>query len=45
MRFGETPAKVWRRPPALGEHTEEVLRESGAARKEIEELRKENVIN
>jgi formyl-CoA transferase len=45
MRFSETPAKFWRRPPALGEHTEEVLREAGLTREEIEELRTEQVIN
>ena len=45
MRFSETPAKFWRRPPSLGEHTEEVLREAGIPREEIEELREEKVIN
>jgi crotonobetainyl-CoA:carnitine CoA-transferase CaiB-like acyl-CoA transferase len=45
MRFGETPAKFWRRPPNLGEHTEEVLREAGFDRREIEEMKAEKVIN
>jgi crotonobetainyl-CoA:carnitine CoA-transferase CaiB-like acyl-CoA transferase len=45
MRFSETPARFWRRPPNLGEHTEEVLREAGVAREQIEELRGEKVIN
>ena len=45
MRFSETPAKFWRRPPGLGEHTEEVLRELGLPRNEIEELRADKVIN
>ncbi|HVN91567.1 MAG TPA: CoA transferase [Candidatus Binataceae bacterium] len=45
MRFSVTPAKFWRRPPSLGEHTEEVLREAGIDRKEIEELRADQVIN
>ena len=45
MRFSETPARVWRVPPRLGEHTEEVLRESGMPRGQVEELRKEKVIN
>ena len=45
MRFSETPARVWRVPPRLGEHTEEVLRESGMPREQLEELRKEKVIN
>ena len=45
MRFSETPAKFWRRPPTLGEHTEEILREAGITRESIEELRTEKVIN
>jgi crotonobetainyl-CoA:carnitine CoA-transferase CaiB-like acyl-CoA transferase len=32
-------------PPRLGEHTEEVLREAGFERSQIEELRAEKVIN
>jgi crotonobetainyl-CoA:carnitine CoA-transferase CaiB-like acyl-CoA transferase len=27
MRFTETPAGIYRRPPILGEHTEEILAE------------------
>jgi crotonobetainyl-CoA:carnitine CoA-transferase CaiB-like acyl-CoA transferase len=37
--------KMWRIPPRLGEHTEEVLRESGVERSEIETLRAARVIN
>jgi crotonobetainyl-CoA:carnitine CoA-transferase CaiB-like acyl-CoA transferase len=44
-RFSETPMRVWRVPPALGEHTEEVLREAGISREQLEELRTEKVIN
>jgi crotonobetainyl-CoA:carnitine CoA-transferase CaiB-like acyl-CoA transferase len=44
-RFSETPARVARRPPALGEHTEELLREVGFSRTQIEELRSDKVIN
>jgi crotonobetainyl-CoA:carnitine CoA-transferase CaiB-like acyl-CoA transferase len=43
-RFSETPAKLFRMPPKLGEHTEEVLREAGIDRTQIEELRAGNVI-
>ena len=43
-RFSETPAKLFRVPPKLGEHTEEVLREAGIDRTQIEELRAGNVI-
>jgi crotonobetainyl-CoA:carnitine CoA-transferase CaiB-like acyl-CoA transferase len=44
MRFSETPARMWRMPPRLGEHTEEILREAGMSRERLEELRKEKVI-
>jgi crotonobetainyl-CoA:carnitine CoA-transferase CaiB-like acyl-CoA transferase len=27
MRFSETPAGIYRRPPKLGEHNEEILAE------------------
>ncbi len=43
-RFSETPAKLFRMPPKLGEHTEEVLREAGIDRTQIEELRAGKVI-
>ena len=43
-RFSETPMKMWRIPPRLGEHTEEVLRESEIEREQIEELRAAGVI-
>jgi crotonobetainyl-CoA:carnitine CoA-transferase CaiB-like acyl-CoA transferase len=45
MRFSETPARMWRIPPRLGEQTEEVLREAGLPRSQIEELRQAKVIN
>ncbi|HYA34446.1 MAG TPA: CoA transferase [Candidatus Binataceae bacterium] len=44
-RFSETPAKINRVPPKLGEHTEEVLLEAGIERAQVEELRKSKVIN
>ncbi len=44
-RFSETPAKLFRLPPKLGEHTEEVLREAGIERAQLEELRSSRVIN
>src|SRR5262249_29869041 len=43
-RFSETPAKLFRMPPKLGEHTEEVLREAGIDRSQLEELRSAKVI-
>lgn len=44
-RFSETPMKMWRMPPKLGEHTEEILREAGIDRAQLEELRAAKVIN
>ncbi|HKD66426.1 MAG TPA: CoA transferase [Candidatus Binataceae bacterium] len=43
-RFSETPMQMRRIPPRLGEHTDEVLRECGLERKDIEELRAAAVI-
>jgi len=43
-RFSETPMKMWRVPPKLGEHTDEVLREAGIEKSQIEELRDAKVI-
>jgi crotonobetainyl-CoA:carnitine CoA-transferase CaiB-like acyl-CoA transferase len=44
-RYSDTPAQVSRRPPLLGEHTEEILREADIPRAQIEELRRDKVIN
>lgn len=44
-RFSETPMKMWRVPPRLGEHTEEILREAGLDREQLEQLRTSKVIN
>src|SRR5882757_3507627 len=43
-RFTETPMKMWRIPPKLGEHTDEILREAGIEKSQVEELRSAKVI-
>lgn len=43
-RFSATPAGLHRSSPALGEHTEEVLRECGLSDTEIDELKAGGVI-
>ena len=44
IRFGATPARVRATAPALGEHTEAVLRERGLSDDDIAHLRKESVL-
>jgi crotonobetainyl-CoA:carnitine CoA-transferase CaiB-like acyl-CoA transferase len=39
VKLSGTPQQVRRHPPLLGEHTEQVLRESGLAQEEIDQLR------
>jgi crotonobetainyl-CoA:carnitine CoA-transferase CaiB-like acyl-CoA transferase len=44
VRLSETPASIRRQPPALGEHTDEVLAELGFAATEIQSFRTAGVI-
>jgi crotonobetainyl-CoA:carnitine CoA-transferase CaiB-like acyl-CoA transferase len=39
VKLSATPARARSRPPALGEHTDEILGEIGYTREEIERLR------
>jgi crotonobetainyl-CoA:carnitine CoA-transferase CaiB-like acyl-CoA transferase len=44
LGLSATPPRPRRRPPALGEHTDEVLAEAGYAPPEIERLRRDEVV-
>lgn len=44
VRFGATPAEIRGPAPALGQHTDEILAESGVAPLEIEDLREKGVV-
>jgi crotonobetainyl-CoA:carnitine CoA-transferase CaiB-like acyl-CoA transferase len=43
-RYSDTPAALYRPPPRLGEHTDEVLREAGCSPAEIADLRARKVV-
>ena len=44
VKLAQTPGRIERRPPLLGEHTDEVLRECGLSDDEIGRLRAAAVI-
>jgi succinate--hydroxymethylglutarate CoA-transferase len=44
VKFGDTKPSIRRRPPLLGEHTEEILIEEGIAREKIKWLKKCSII-
>jgi CoA:oxalate CoA-transferase len=44
VKLSHTPGRIARRPPLLGEHTDEVLRECGITDTEIARLREQGVI-
>jgi crotonobetainyl-CoA:carnitine CoA-transferase CaiB-like acyl-CoA transferase len=44
MALSRTPSKLVARPPALGEHTNAVLKEFGFSRKQIADLRKASAV-
>lgn len=43
-KFSATPARIKLAPPALGQHTEEILKKLGKTDKEITDLKREKVI-
>ncbi|MDI3339486.1 MAG: CoA transferase [Sphaerobacter sp.] len=44
VKLSETPGDVWRVPPLLGQHSDEVLREAGLDAEEIARLRASGVV-
>jgi len=44
VKLSETPGKLWRAAPGLGQHTDEVLSELGYSKKDIQQLREKRVI-
>ena len=44
MALSRTPSRLVARPPAIGEHTDAVLKEFGFRANEIAQLRKANAI-
>jgi crotonobetainyl-CoA:carnitine CoA-transferase CaiB-like acyl-CoA transferase len=42
--LSETPGRITKAPPVLGQHTEELLAELGIRGDEVESLRREGVI-
>jgi crotonobetainyl-CoA:carnitine CoA-transferase CaiB-like acyl-CoA transferase len=45
VKFSETPQRVRRHPPLLGEHTDEVLREFGLSVDDIDSLRSQGALS
>ncbi|MDP2618694.1 MAG: CaiB/BaiF CoA-transferase family protein [Hyphomicrobiales bacterium] len=44
ITFSRTPSRIVRRPPARGEHTDEILRQIGYSAAAIEQLRSRNIV-
>ena len=44
MKFSENKTSIRRRPPLLGEHSEEVLREIGLSESAVKDLKEMKVI-
>ena len=44
VKLSETPGKLWRAAPGLGQHTDEILSELGYSSEQIQELRTKRVV-
>ena len=44
VELSETPGEIRRRPPTLGEHTDQIMQELGYSNTEIAELREKRVV-
>jgi crotonobetainyl-CoA:carnitine CoA-transferase CaiB-like acyl-CoA transferase len=44
VKLSDSPGRIERRPPLLGEHTDEVLSEAGLSASEIAELRQQHIL-
>jgi crotonobetainyl-CoA:carnitine CoA-transferase CaiB-like acyl-CoA transferase len=44
VKFGEQKQSIRLAPPALGQHTDDVLREIGISREEVSQLREQGVV-
>lgn len=45
VKLSETPTGVWRTPPLMGQHTDEILRDLGVADSDLAQLRASGVIH
>ena len=44
VELSETPGEIRTRPPTLGEHTDEIMKELGYSMEQIDELRENRII-
>jgi crotonobetainyl-CoA:carnitine CoA-transferase CaiB-like acyl-CoA transferase len=44
IKMSETPVQLYRRPPTIGEHTDEIMSELGFSNPEISAYRRDRII-
>lgn len=44
VKLSDTPAAIWRTPPLMGQHTDDVLEELGLSAEEIADLRERGIV-